>query len=247
MHQPSSSAAHVDGHPDLTGALWASAQQCLQEQAWEQAEGLLWRLWQVHQSPPWELSDALGYCLLMQGSYRLCEAVLRPAVEQAGCSFWVSHKLGDALRGQSRLAEAAGWYELAAQDGSDSPLTARNLLQVLYPLDLQRCLNTLERWHRQSTTPASFWEGAREAARLVPGLELAHWLCRYNRGDAACRQRLLEACCLALDLEGCWRILAGCHAPTAWESALAQRLLQLGLGQQLQPQTLAHNRADAPR
>lgn len=209
--------------------LWQQACQCLQEEAWEEAEGLLWRLWQLLETPPWELRDALGYCLLMQGSYALCEQVLRPALEAPGRSFWVSHKLADALRGQAQLEEAAELYRRSEAEGSDSPLTARNHLQVLYQLAPERALARLEHWQGQSETPTAFWTGACQAALLVPGLELAAWLWRQGRSDGPCRRRLLEASCYGLEPQRCWQILGELMEPTAWERALSQRLLELGL------------------
>lgn len=240
MEQPTPPAPPQSPN-DRFSLIWGQAMQCLREEAWDEAEGLLWRLWQLAPSPPWELRDALGFCLLQQGSYALCESVLLPALAQAGCSFWVSHKLGDALLGQNRFAEAASYYELAETSGSDSALTARNLLQALYPVDPQHCLQILQRWSQDATTPAAFWVGAREAALFLPTLHLAEWLWEHDRSDEACRRRLLEARCLGLDAEGCWHILARCSAWSAWETALAQRLEQLGLGQQLQAQPLPHD------
>lgn len=245
MEQITTATPGPEAPQERFSRIWASAMECLQEQAWAEAEGLLWRLWQLEATPPWELCDALGFCLLQQGCYDLCETVLRPALTQAGCSFWVSHKLGDALLGQNRLAEAARWYQEAERSGSDSPLTARNLMQALYPTNPQECLRILQRWHQQASTPDAFWEGVREAALVLPSLDLAEWLWNHHRGDGACRRRLLEARCLALDVPGCWRLLASSPAWGAWETALAQRLQQLGLGQQLQTQALAHDGGDA--
>lgn len=212
-----------------TDLLWQQACQCLQDEAWTQAEGLLWRLWQLLETPPWEVRDALGYCLLMQGSYCLCEQVLRPVIEAPGRSFWVSHKLADALRGQARLEEAEGFYSRSEAEGSDSPLTARNHLQVLYQLAPERALARLDHWHGRRETPQGFWAGACQAALLVPGLELAAWLWRRGRSDGPCRRRLLEASCYELEPQRCWQILAELSEPTAWERALSKRLLELGL------------------
>jgi tetratricopeptide (TPR) repeat protein len=214
---------------DLGQRLWHQACTCLQQEAWAEAEGLLWRLLQLAPSASWELRDALGYCLLMQGSYALCEAVLRPALEAPGRSFWVSHKLADALRGQARLEEAEALYRRSEQEGSSSPFTARNHLQVLYQLEIKRCLDTLEAWLGQPDTPEAYWSGAQQAALLVPGEELSDWLWRHGLSNAACRRRLLEASCYALNPQRCWQILHSVAKASPWEEALSQRLQLLGL------------------
>jgi hypothetical protein len=210
-------------------ALWQQTCLALQQQAWPEAEGLLWRLWTLVTAPGWELRDVLGYCLLMQGSYGLAEQVLRPALEASDRSFWVSHKLGDALRGLNRPSEAAALYRRSAAEGSDSPLTARNLLQVLQQLGPAHGLEQLAQWQQAADTPAAFWAGACEAALLLPTCEVAQWLWQHGRSDGPCRRRLLEAACYGLELDRCWQILGTTAAPTTWERALSQRLQGLGL------------------
>lgn len=214
---------------DFGEGLWHNACSCLQQESFAEAEGLLWRLVQLTPEPPWELRDALGYALLMQGAYALCESVLRPALDAPGRSFWVSHKLADAVRGQARLEEAEALYRRSEEEGSDSPLTARNHLQVLYQLSPEQCVATLEQWRKQAATPQPYWSGAQQAALLVPGTELCAWLWRQGRSNAACRRRLLEASCYALDPERCWQILASVADPSRWELALSARLQELGL------------------
>ena len=114
--------------------------------------------------------DTLAYVLLMQGDYRGCMAVLLPWRQDPGRSFWLEHKLGDAHRGLHQLAEAVACYRRSLAEGSDSPLTCRNLLQVLDGQDPDLAVAELQRWTRalQPPSPAA-WEGARQAAVLVPG------------------------------------------------------------------------------
>lgn len=214
---------------DFGERLWHDACTCLQQEAWAEAEGLLWRLVQLTPEPPWELRDALGYTLLRQGAYSLSETVLRPALNAPGRSFWVSHKLADAVRGQARLEEAEALYRRSEEEGSDSPLTARNHLQVLYQFSPQRCVETLDEWRNQPATPQPYWSGAQEAALLVPGTELSEWLWQQGLSSAACRRRLLEASCYALNTQRCWQILASVAEPSHWERALSARLQALGL------------------
>jgi hypothetical protein len=169
--------------------------------------------------------DLLSYALLMQGQFRACEAVLREALAQGGCSFWTPHKLGDALRGQQRMEEAIAAYELALSWGSDSPLTARNLLQVLDGLDPARALARLEAWAQGVANVALNWSappawlaGACDAARSSIGLDLARWLHEQGCPDPEIRRMALEAAVLRLDLERSLSLAAG---------PLGQRLRQL--------------------
>lgn len=211
-------------------ALWEAATEAIAAAEWQQAEGLLRRYLQRHPEAGTSVHDSLGYALLMQGDFVGCERVLRPRVDAPDRSFWLSHKLGDALRGQQRLEEAVRWYRRSLIEGSDSPLTPRNLLQVLYGIDPGAALAALADWQQDAPMqPGAAWSGAQAAAALVPGLELADWLWRHGLADALCRRRLLEEHCYGLDLQGCWSILQHLQAPTAWEQALMQRLHTLHL------------------
>ncbi|MBM5799988.1 MAG: hypothetical protein FJ077_03925 [Cyanobacteria bacterium K_DeepCast_35m_m2_023] len=209
-------------------SLWQAAVQAIDAQAWHEAEGLLWRYLQLEPAAATSVHDSLGYALLMQGDFVGCERVLQPYLEAADRSFWLSHKLGDALRGQHRLDEAASLYRRSLAEGSDSPLTTRNLLQTLYGLAPAAALAELTHWQQdEASLPVTAWSGAREAAALVPGLELADWLWQHGQDDAHCRRRLLEEHCYALNLHGCWTILQQLQAPSCWEQQLMRKLHEL--------------------
>ena len=180
---------------------------------------------------PLEVWDALAYALLMQGDYRGCLDTLEPRRNDPGRSFWLEHKLGDAYRGLNCLEDAVCCYRSSLADGSDSPLTVRNLLQVLDGLDPQRAVEELQRWGVEQVPSAGAWEGARQAAVQVPGLALADCLWMLGEADAACRQRLLEEACYQLDLARVMEILGAAQAQgvglSCWEAALEARFQQL--------------------
>jgi len=211
------------------GSWWQFARSALEQGDWTSAEGALRRLEALAPGQP-QVLDLLGYALLMQGEFSACEAELRRALAQGGCSFWTPHKLGDALRGQQRMEQAVAAYEQALALGSDSPLTARNLLQVLDGLDPARAVARLEAWQGISvgttaTGPALRWAdpppwltGACEAARTSIGLDLAQWLQARGCPDPEIRRLALEAALSRLDLA---RALPLAQGP------LEQRLRQL--------------------
>jgi len=209
-------------------ALWSEARLCLAEAAWRQAEGLLWRLLQLAPEAPVSVWDCLGYALLMQGDFSGCERVLRPWARAPERSFWINHKLGDALRGQHRLLEAAQAYRCSLADGSTSDLTYRNLLQVLDGLGAGAATAELEGWAGQPDLPTVAWQGALEAAVLVPGLDLATWLWQRGHHDDRVRRRLLEEHCYELNPDGCWAILQQIADPSPWEMRLMASLHSLG-------------------
>jgi hypothetical protein len=203
---------------------WQLAQHAIKRSDWPMAEGALRRLLLLAPGNP-ELMDLLSYALLMQADFMACELVLRDALAQGSRSFWTPHKLGDALRGQQRMDEAVAAYEQALSWGSDSPLTARNLLQVLDGLDPGLPLDRLEVWASSIDSASLNWElpppwlaGACEAALTSTGLELAHWLQSRGCPDPAIRQRALQDSVLRFDLD---RGLALAEGP------LRQRLLEL--------------------
>lgn len=210
---------------------WKLARQAIEAADWPAAEGALRRLDSLAPGQP-QVLDLLSYALLMQGQFSACEAVLRQALAKGGCSFWTPHKLGDALRGQQRMEEAIAAYEQALSWGSDSPLTARNLLQVLDGLDPARALARLEAWEGAAadqsaggeatslnwTSPPAWLTGACEAARGSIGLDLAGWLHARGCPDVEIRRMALEAALLGLDLQ---------RALPLAEGALGQRLGQL--------------------
>ncbi|MDP6203675.1 MAG: hypothetical protein QGG12_05690 [Prochlorococcaceae cyanobacterium ETNP18_MAG_14] len=210
----------------LSDALWNQVQQAITDNAWSEAEGLLWRILQLSPQAPCNIWDTLGYTLLMQGDYKTCEQVLRPWSEAPERTFWLNHKLADALRGQSQHQEAATFYQRSLLEGSTSSLTYRNLLQVLYELNPDTATKQLNHWANTVGPNQTAWQGAREAAVLVPGLELAQWLWEQKHDDGECRRRLLEEHCYTLSANKCWRILQQINKPTAWEQALSEKLHQ---------------------
>ncbi|MFL0770221.1 MAG: tetratricopeptide repeat protein [Prochlorococcus sp.] len=209
--------------------LWAEMQGAVDDHAWAEAEGLLWRILQVIPKAPCSVWDTLGYVLLMQGDYRTCEQVLRPFSQAPDRTFWMNHKLADAMRGQNRYCEAAELYRRSLSEGSDSELTYRNLLQVLYELQPSEALEELQRWTALPDLSDAARKGALAAAALVPGMELSQWLWEHGHHDGACRRRLLEEHCYALSPSDCWKILEQVEEPTPWERALKQKLLKLRL------------------
>ncbi len=214
-------------------ALWKQIQESLNDSLWEQAEGLLLRFLQIAPQTTVEVSDVLAYALLMQGDYSACLKVLKPCKNHPSRSFWVNHKLGDALRGLNQLEEAVVAYQRSLDDGADTPLTVRNLLQVLDAQSPQRAIQQLRQWLQAGPLKEFVRNGAQEAAFLVPGLELAAALFNTGEADSACRRRLLEAACYALDWQRCADLLeaskASKHGLTSWEQQLNQRLDQFSV------------------
>jgi tetratricopeptide (TPR) repeat protein len=209
---------------------WDLAMASLQAEQWSVAEGALLRLIAELGDQP-ALLDPLGYSLLCQGRYAATEAVMRRALALGAGSFWINHKLGDALRGQQRLEEAVEAYEQALAQGSDSPITVRNLLEVLDQLDPARAMERLacfplhapgEGW-----SPLAPWQqGAMEAAVRSPGSELAHGLCRLSCPDPAVRRRAWQEELQGLRLREALGWLDGTQAdPQA--AAVRQRLAAL--------------------
>jgi hypothetical protein len=222
-------------------ALWREVNKAITDRAWPEAEGLLLRYLQILPQGPFEVWDVLAYVDLMQGNYRRCLEALQPWADHPSRNFWVQHKLGDAQRGLNQLAAAEQHYRQSLVDGSDSPLTIRNLLQVLDGLDPGRAVREVQQWQADAAAPPSpaAWEGARQAAVLVPGLALAEQLRRCGQADAACRRRLLDDAAYRLDLFRLAALLQEASASaaglSAWEGALQQRLRRL----QLWPLTLS--------
>lgn len=214
--------------------LWQEMRRALRDSAWPEAEGLLRRYAQLASPVSLEVWDTLAYALLMQGDYGGCLRVLEPHGLDPARSFWLQHKLGDAHRGLNQLPQAEACYRQSLADGSDSPLTIRNLLQVLDRQEPQRALQELRAWQQADSPPSpAAWEGARQAAVLVPGQDLAELLWQLGQADASCRRRLLECACYGLDRARVEALLASAQATaaglSAWEQGLAQRLQALGL------------------
>lgn len=183
---------------------WQLCQQAIANADWPVAEGTLRRLLDLQPGKP-ELLDLLGYALLMQGEFQSCESVLREAMACGSRSFWTPHKLGDALRGLQLLEEAQQAYEQALSWGSDSPLTSRNLLQVLDALEPGRATARLQQWAQGSldwNQRTAWLQGACEAALASPGLELATWLQQHGCPDPEIRRLGVEQALLRLDFNG---------------------------------------------
>lgn len=240
-------ASDLDRQAQLD-ALWREVHRSVSDSAWESAEGLLRRFLQLAPQSPLEVWDSLAYVLLMQGENERCLEILNPWAEAPERSFWVQHKLGDARRGLHQLESAALHYRQSLADGSDAPITTRNLLQALDGLDPARAVREVQRWQAAEVPPApAAWEGARQAALLVPGLELARQLALAGEADEHCRKRLLEQACYALDLGQIASLLSEAAVSSAglspWEQALRDRLQQL----RLLPTTATAPASGAPR
>ena len=201
---------------------WLLVQEALQQQNWRVAEGALRRL--LQDSPDHlELLDLLGYALLMQGCFAESEAQLRKAMARSAQSFWTPHKLGDALRGQQRMQEAVDCYEQALSWGSYSPLTVRNLLQVLDGLSTERALCRLAGLAAEG---GSTWqEGAIEAALQSPSPQLAFLLCTLGCGREDVRAKAYMQALSELDLVSFQALLEDGH--DSFSRALQQRLRSL--------------------
>lgn len=195
----------------LIASWWQFVQRALEASDWATAEGALRRL-ELLTPGQSQILDLLSYTLLMQGEFSACEAVLREALARGGCSFWTPHKLGDALRGQQRMQEAIAAYEQALHWGSDSPLTARNLLQILDGIDPALAVARLEilaappldgpdagitlNWNQ----PPGWLLGACDAALTSTGPELAQWLHGHGCMHVQIRRLALESALMRLDL-----------------------------------------------
>lgn len=215
-------------------SVWSAAYQAIDDADWAAAEGLLRRFIQLSASVTVDVLDTLSFTVLMQGDYLGCLEILQPLANHPQRSFWVQHKLGDAHRGLNQLDAAVRCYRRCLQEGSDSPLSFRNLLQVLDRQDPQLALDELQCWRQRATgVPEVAWDGARQAALLVPGPALVQQLQHWGLADGACRQRLLKAACYGLDLDQVRQLLQQAAAEpsglTSWERALQARLEGLNL------------------
>ena len=214
---------------EVSSKIWLNACHCLEENKWERAEGLLLRLWQIEGDASWQLRDALGYSLLRQGEYVLCEKILRPALKANERSFWVSHKIGDALRGQGYMEEAANMYKQSEAEGSNSPITARNLIQVLYKIKASKAIRQLNIWKATESTPKEYWQGCCEAAILVGGNEIAEWLWQNNLSDHPSREKLIKYYCYELEIDKCVEIIVRSKDPSELEKNLIEKFKKMGI------------------
>ncbi|MBV2350369.1 hypothetical protein KUL97_01460 [Synechococcus sp. HK05] len=176
----------------------------LELKQWEAAEGRL--LWLRHQlgASDQAIADALSYALLMQGAYEQCLAVLQPVLESPKRTFWIHHKYADAKRGLHQLRDAAKHYRRAITDGSTSPLTTGNLLEVLFTLEPNEAIHELNHWNKPFSD--QHIQGITSAAISVPGLEIARWLQERDLANSAVLRRLFEAHAWSLDLKSLERI-----------------------------------------
>lgn len=233
---------------DRAARWWELARASLTAENWAVGEGALRCLIESEGKRP-DLLDLLGYTLLMQGDFSRCEAVLLLALRAGSRSFWTPHKLGDARRGLQRPEEAVAAYEQALAWGSDSPLTVRNLLEVLCHRQPDRALERLDafaalcgkpgaalcgkpgasdqgfpplRWDQ----PLPWQSGAIEAALKTSGPELALWLCRHGCPDPGVRRVVWQEELANLRLPQTLALLEG-QATSPQEKALAARLTVL--------------------
>ena len=201
---------------------WEFTKESFQAEHWQLAEGALRRLLELHPANP-QLLDLLSHTLLMQGRYSETESILLIALQQKTQNFWTTHKLGDALRGQHRLSEAAEAYEQSFNEGSTSPLTPRNLLQVLDQIDVRKAIDKLENW-RQKTgfcqwhEPQPWQIGACDAALLSAGPEIANWLINNGCDHPRIRQMAIREAAANLNIETTFSLA---------EDALKERLGKL--------------------
>jgi len=219
-----------------TASWWKLVLSSIEAEHWPVAEGALLRMLDSHGPHP-DLLDLLGYALLMQGQYIRCEAVMRQALELGTKNFWSPHKLGDALRAQQRMAEAARAYEQALCWGSDSPLTVRNLLEVLHRLNHRQALERLGAFAssgRSSSVdhpplsradwsePLPWQVGAIEATRNTASRQMALWLCQHGCPDPGVRRMAWQEALLTLQISTSLDFLA--EQEDAQAMALRQRL-----------------------
>jgi len=209
---------------------WEQTRTGLAERDWTLLEGSLLRLLELAPGRS-DLLDLLGYALLMQGRFAACRDVLQQALAQGSTSFWTPHKLGDAQRGLQRHADAVAAYEQALAWGSDSPLTVRNLLEVLHAEAAEQAVQRLERlaadqpppWDWQQ--PAPWLQGAIAASTRVHGIAVAAWLCHHGCPDPAVRAVVWHERLHALDLPATLELLTPSDQPR--EQVLAARLRSL--------------------
>ena len=206
---------------------WEQARAALADCNWPLLEGTLVRLLEAAPGQH-QCLDLLGHALLMQGEYARCRDVLEQALRSGSTSFWTPHKLGDAHRGLQRAAAAIPAYEQALLWGSDSPITVRNLLEVLHGEAAASALARLELFAAEApppwpwSEPPAWLQGACDAATRVHGCTLAAWLCERGCPDGAVRAVVWQESLHRLDIPATLTLLTGSSG--ALESALAQRL-----------------------
>lgn len=196
---------------------------------WAPAEGWLW--W-MRERRGWgglvPIDQPLGCCLVMQGQHRLGLQLLEPLLQHPQRNFWVAHLAGDALRGCNHLEEAVVLYRQAQTDGSDSPLTARNLLQVLWQRDEEAALEQLRDWLAADQLHGAVLLGVQQALASGQAPALEHWLAEHDLATPQQLQRLTEAALERLDRPAAQRWLRALE-DSPWARTLQQRLRNWGV------------------
>ncbi|MFM7550203.1 MAG: hypothetical protein ACKO8I_15335 [Cyanobacteriota bacterium] len=216
--------------PDSNQFLWEQARASFAEADWPELEGGLLRLLELEPGRC-DLLDLLGHALLMQGRFAHCRQVLEEALGLGCTSFWTPHKLGDAHRGLQHGAAAIAAYEQALQWESDSPLTVRNLLEVLHGEDPSQAIARLERFAAADPAPwlwqepPPWLEGAIQAACRVHGTVVAEWLCEHGCPAAEVRAVVWQERLHSLKLAAALQLLETGDHPR--ERALAARVRHL--------------------
>jgi hypothetical protein len=215
---------------DPSQLCWEQARACLAAANWPELEGCLLRL--LEEEPGrCDLLDLLGHALLMQGRFARCKEVLEETLVQGGTSFWTPHKLGDAHRGLQHVSAAIAAYEQALQWGSDSPLTVRNLLEVLHGEDPSLAIARLHRFAAADPAPWGWQEpppwlgGAIQAACRVHGTAVAAWLCEHGCPAEEVRAVVWQEQLHNLELPAALQLLEAGEQPR--ERALAARVRRL--------------------
>ena len=215
---------------DLPHQWWELCLAAYERQDWPELEGALLRLLEVV-APQAELLDLLGHALLMQGHFQRSQEALEQALTAGSRSFWTPHKLGDAHRALQRPAAAAAAYEQALDWESNSPLTVRNLLEVLHGEAPGAALARLEQLAAAAPPPWDWQEppvwltGAIAAATTVQGAQLAEWLCARGCPDAGVRAVAWQEQLYQLDLPATLKLLNSNVSPL--EQTLRWRILGL--------------------
>lgn len=210
-------------------ALYAEAQRFLDARDWQPAEGLLWQLQHRYGAVTsvW-IDQPLGLTLVMQGQAALAWQVLQPWLEHPARNFWVAHLAADALRALSLLRPAAALYRQALADGSNSAITSRNLLQVLWQVEDQEALAQLQHWQQNGALQGPVLAGIREALAAGQALALDAWCEQAGLATADQRRRLLAAALRRLDREQALGLLKAMDQARE-HPQLVERLRMLGI------------------
>lgn len=231
--------AGAEGHAAEVDALRRLAADPAYQQAlgfidardWQPAEGLLRWLRHCHGNAlSFQIDSLLGYCLSMQADHAEAWQLLAPLLHHPQRTFWLAHLAADSQRGLGEWGTAARLYRQALAEGSDSPITVRNLLQVLLLQGGNEALQQLEHWRQQGQLAGPVLEGIREALAGSHDPALDAWLDRLDLAGPDQHRRLLEQELRRLDLAA---IVTRLQHPgwqaSPWRAAVAQRLHHWGL------------------